>query len=180
MRSRSSRSYIDFKTRQKEQEYKKTITALKNEAAELKKTNATFKTMHQRDMKKINDLSGEEVAEEEQCIICMEPKIGLASLPCEHEFCVSCFAQHARETNTCPLCRDEFTCKPKKTEHLSDTLINGMVDEWADNIDPSYFMRMVGSYDKKTFNKKIEFLHWIVTANAKRIIKSKVRRYYEE
>ena len=180
-RSKRNKNYIELKTRQKEQEYQETIAALKNEVAELKKTNATFQTMHKRDIKKINDLSGEEVAEEECCVICMEPKSGIASLPCGHEFCTDCFAQHSRETNQCPLCRDEFTCKPKKSEHLSEALINGMVDEWADNIDPYYFMRMVDRYgQKRTFSERALFLRWIVTRNAAMIIANKVRPFYEE
>ena len=57
MRSKKNKNYIALKTRQKEQEYQETITALKNEVAELKKTNTTFQTMHQRDIKKINDVT---------------------------------------------------------------------------------------------------------------------------
>ena len=51
------------------------------------------------------------------CCICMEESAmqkGQAKLDCGHTYCISCFTQHARISNKCPLCRDSFAPEPKK------------------------------------------------------------------
>jgi len=51
------------------------------------------------------------------CCICMEESAmqkGQAKLDCGHTYCISCFTQHARNSNKCPLCRDSFAPEPKK------------------------------------------------------------------
>jgi hypothetical protein len=51
------------------------------------------------------------------CCICMDKEAtqkGHAKLDCGHMYCISCFAQHARNSNKCPLCRDVFAPAPKE------------------------------------------------------------------
>ena len=64
----------------------------------------------------------------ENCVICFENiNNNYAKLKCSHKFCISCFVQHARLNNTCPLCRDEFSIKPKKNLEMSDEIRNNLV-----------------------------------------------------
>ena len=51
------------------------------------------------------------------CCVCMDKEAtqkGHAKLDCGHMYCISCFAQHARNSNKCPLCRDVFAPAPKE------------------------------------------------------------------
>ena len=53
------------------------------------------------------------------CVVCMEPiSDNICLLKCKHAFCTSCFAQHMRNSGSCPLCRDIVTDKPKKMEPM--------------------------------------------------------------
>ena len=51
----------------------------------------------------------------EECPICFEPmteNTGIVTLGCGHEMCPSCFAQHARNDNRCPMCRTDLPGVP--------------------------------------------------------------------
>lgn len=58
------------------------------------------------------------------CVICMEDiSTNICVLECKHAFCVSCFANHMRESGNCPLCRSKVVEKPKKAEKMPDESI---------------------------------------------------------
>lgn len=64
------------------------------------------------------------------CVICMEPiSDNICLLKCKHAFCTSCFAQHMRNSGSCPLCRDIVTDKPKKMEPMPRELGATIVQE---------------------------------------------------
>ena len=57
---------------------------------------------------------------QETCPVCYE-KLGAARVTtgCGHNFCVSCFTQNARETDSCPMCRASLSdTNPKKKEPM--------------------------------------------------------------
>jgi hypothetical protein len=63
------------------------------------------------------------------CVICMdEIDDNLCMLKCKHAFCVSCYSQHIRIKNDCPLCRDVICEKVKKGVILPDEAIHLLVD----------------------------------------------------
>ena len=72
--------------------------------------------------------------EETSCPCCMEPiNYGSVTLNCKHKYCVDCFAKHSKIDNKCPLCRVEFSEKPKQKEDMldetRDCIINTYITE---------------------------------------------------
>ena len=60
----------------------------------------------------------------------MEPiSDNICLLKCKHAFCTSCFAQHMRNSGSCPLCRDIVTDKPKKMEPMPPQLSATIVQQ---------------------------------------------------
>lgn len=50
-----------------------------------------------------------------ECPICYDTiKDNQVMNKCGHKLCISCFSQHIRENNNCPMCRVEICQKPKK------------------------------------------------------------------
>tara|TARA_Y100000389_G_scaffold194699_1_gene225073 strand:+ start:8635 stop:9384 length:750 start_codon:yes stop_codon:yes gene_type:complete len=123
-----------------------------------------------------------------ECLICSEVMKGKVELKCGHEVCPNCFAQHSRLANTCPFCRDEFSCKPKKQrESMPDEILNNIADQWADNVwgpigqdeSNNYFHKQLQhNSSKKTKMEKAVHLKWLVRENSK-IIMKQMRGWYE-
>ena len=138
-----------------------------------------------RQNKTIQKLSGGKEAEldpeECDCAICMEPMQGRVTLRCGHEICPNCFAQHARQNNTCPFCREEFSCKPKKPrEKMPDSVADAIVDHWSTIVREDYFAAHCEVYkNKRSADEKEAHLRRLVVENAKIIIKHGVRNWYE-
>ena len=131
--------------------------------------------------REINQNDDKDVIDDEcNCAICMESMIGIATLRCGHSMCPDCFARHARENNTCPFCREEFSSKPKRIEPMSDAVTTELVNNWTEFIRPNYFEDMVNvNMSKRTLREKSDHLHYLVTKNAEIIIRNMVRPWYE-
>jgi hypothetical protein len=75
------------------------------------------------------------------CCVCMDEeatKKGQAKLDCGHTYCISCFAQHARLSNKCPLCRTSFAPEPKEErEKIPSFVIADQVQDQLDRFLPS-------------------------------------------
>jgi hypothetical protein len=161
------------------------VKTLRGELADLKTKNSSLETRMLRQNKTIKKLSGgkekELDPENYECTICMEPMKGQVSLSCGHEMCPDCFAQHSRQNNTCPFCREEFSCKPKKPpEPMPDSVVEAIVDCWSTKISVDYFANHTETHhNKKTPKEKEAHLRWLVTANSKVIIKNMIRPWYE-
>tara|TARA_A100001011_G_scaffold371352_1_gene428593 strand:+ start:2391 stop:2987 length:597 start_codon:yes stop_codon:yes gene_type:complete len=161
------------------------IKNLREELDDLKTKKSSLETRVLRQNKTIKELSGgkekELDPEDCDCAICMEPMKGKVTLRCGHEMCPDCFAQHARQNNTCPFCREEFSCKPKKRrEQMSDVVVDAIVDDWSRVVSVHYFARQSESNNNKTTSReKYDHLRWLVTANSKLIIKNRIRPWYE-
>jgi hypothetical protein len=57
-------------------------------------------------------------------------------LKCKHSFGVSCYSNHIRVKNTCPLCRAEICCKPKSMKKIPDSTVTSiMIEELAKKYD---------------------------------------------
>ena len=70
------------------------------------------------------------------CCVCMDEEAtqkGQAKLDCGHTYCISCFAQHARLSNKCPLCRDVFAPKPKEEREKIPSFV--IADQVQDQLD---------------------------------------------
>lgn len=123
-----------------------------------------------------------------ECLICSEVMKGKVELKCGHALCPNCFAQHSRLANTCPFCRDEFSCKPKKQrERMHDDVLNNIADQWADNVwgpvgqneRNNYFHKQLQyNTSLKTKIEKASHLQWLVRENSKLIMKT-MRTWYE-
>lgn len=123
-----------------------------------------------------------------ECLICSEVMKGKVELKCGHGLCPNCFAQHSRLANTCPFCRDEFSCKPKKQrERMHDDVLNNIADQWADNVwgpvgqneSNNYFHKQLEyNSSRKTKMEKASHLQWLVRENSKLIMKT-MRTWYE-
>ena len=123
----------------------------------------------------------EKVSDACDCVICLEPMQGLVTLHCGHILCPNCFAKHSRVNNTCPFCRQEFSCKPAKPpEPMPDFIVESLVDRWATLTGPDYFYNQLASNQSKQSDvDKMNHLRWLVCANAKLIIQNRVRPWYE-
>ena len=75
------------------------------------------------------------------CVCCMDEEAtqkGHAKLDCGHMYCISCFSQHARLSNKCPLCRTSFAPEPKKErEKIPAFVISDQVQERLDQMIPT-------------------------------------------
>lgn len=64
------------------------------------------------------------------CVICMESiSDNICLLKCKHAFCTTCFAQHMRNSGSCPLCRDFVADKPKKMDPMPPQLTATIVQQ---------------------------------------------------
>ena len=64
-----------------------------------------------------------------ECVICGESmKNNCCMLKCNHMFCTSCFAEHSRNSNSCPLCRVEYCTKPKKVEKIPRQVLHSIFE----------------------------------------------------
>jgi hypothetical protein len=112
------------------------------------------------------ELGGEH---DDNCPICLEPiNNGLVILKCNHRFCPSCFAQHSRVANNCPMCRDEFSTKPKTVvpmpRHVRESIINSLF-EHAPHGEIAYFNRLVTSIKMKSFEDAVKSLQYVTKNN---------------
>ena len=63
------------------------------------------------------------------CVICGESmKDNCCMLKCKHMFCTSCFAEHSRNSNSCPLCREEYCSKVKKIEKMPRQILHSIFE----------------------------------------------------
>jgi hypothetical protein len=70
------------------------------------------------------------------CCVCMDGEAtqkGQAKLDCGHTYCISCFTQHARLSNKCPLCREHFAPEPKKEREVIPAFV--IADQVHDQLD---------------------------------------------
>lgn len=161
------------------------VKTLREELNDLKTKNSSLETRVLRQNKTIKELSGGKEKELDpdgcDCAICMEPMQGQVTLRCGHEMCPECFAQHARQNNTCPFCREEFSCEPKKPpEPMPDSVADAIVNRWSRQIPGNYFADHTEvQNNKKTLHEKQDHLRWLVTANSKIIIKNMIIPWYE-
>lgn len=178
MRCRKNREWLA-------EENKKNIKTLREQIAYSNAKTDLLETRVLRQNNTIKDLSGGKEKEldpdDYECAICMEPMQGKVSLRCGHEMCPDCFARHARVNNTCPFCREEFSCKPKRLrETMSDTVSDAIVEQWSQIINDTYFSDQCNAHNnKETAIAKEQHLRWLVVENAKIIIKTGVRAWYE-
>jgi hypothetical protein len=167
------------------EENKLKIKTLREQLAD---SNAKTEVLERRVLRQnntIKDLSGGKEKELDpddcECAICMNPMQGKVSLRCGHEMCPDCFARHSRENNTCPFCREEFSCKPKRLrETMSDSVADAIVEHWSQMVSEDYFTHHARKVsNKETLNEKEAHLRWLVVENAKIIMKIGVRPWYE-
>ena len=84
--------------------------------------------------KEIESLSDEEIEQFRKmnttnCVICGESMKGnCCMLKCKHMFCTSCFAEHSRNSNSCPLCREEYCSKAKKIEKIPRQVLHSIFE----------------------------------------------------
>ena len=82
----------------------------------------------------IESLTDEEINQfrkmsKSECVICGESmKDNCCILKCKHSFCVSCFAEHSRNSNSCPLCREEYCSKSKKIEKMPRQVLHSIFE----------------------------------------------------
>tara|TARA_B100000902_G_scaffold376328_1_gene407301 strand:- start:1234 stop:1773 length:540 start_codon:yes stop_codon:yes gene_type:complete len=83
---------------------------------------------------------------EPTCSICMENMCGRVTLVCGHELCPECFAQHARQNNTCPFCRETFAPKVKKPTKMPLEQLNNIAETYFDALEGTgdYFTEQQG------------------------------------
>ena len=69
-----------------------------------------------------------------KCPICFEviPEGTGAVLVCNHTFCIACFAQHARQSHLCPMCRSEFSPALKQKEKQREMLPREVAERIVD------------------------------------------------
>lgn len=60
-----------------------------------------------------------------ECIICYNDKDqnGSVSLKCGHKYCVDCFIEHMRSSNTCAYCRTVVCSTPKPSKTISPEIV---------------------------------------------------------
>lgn len=119
--------------------------------------------------------------DEPSCAICMDSMKGCAILHCGHRMCAECFAQHARNSNACPFCRNEFAPKPKPPpEPIPDEVIHMMALLWAtEHTAGGYFKRMEEELSLRTDPGEREaFLIYVVRENSKLLMR-KVASWYD-
>lgn len=69
--------------------------------------------------------------EEEPCVICGDiMEQDCCKLKCNHKFCASCFAQHSRVSDKCPLCRTSVSGQDvKNMEKINTYIENGIIHQ---------------------------------------------------
>ena len=108
------------------------------------------------DMRAIVNKNTLKTLEETTCPICYEPMTnGHATLPCKHEFCLSCIIQHGRLCNECPLCLCEFATKPNKKPSYD---LNNIQPQMIQPIHENVFQ--IKSYTYK--NEYIDFMDYLL------------------
>ena len=88
---------------------------------------------YQDEVLKMSDkeLSSFSKIEEETCVICGDVmEQDCCKLKCNHKFCVSCFAQHSRVSDKCPLCRTAMSGNDvKQIEKMDSYIASGIISE---------------------------------------------------
>lgn len=103
--------FREFLTEQFEMLNTKNITVRRN--------NSITRRLEFDALEKAQQESLQKKIETYNCVICMEDiSTNICVLECKHAFCVSCFANHMRESGFCPLCRSKVVEKPKKAEKM--------------------------------------------------------------
>ena len=120
---------------------------------------------------------------EESCVICGEVmEQDCCKLKCNHKFCTSCFAQHSRVSDKCPLCRSSISGNDiKKIESINPYIINGIISDETFH-SRSYMIlndpdRFYLSYE--AIDREIEDFKDIVMAYASGNIEKKVLDDYK-
>ena len=100
--------FRQFLTEQVEQLNTKNVT--------VRRTKTTSRRLEFDALEKAQQPSLQDKIEPYNCVICMEDiSTNICVLECKHAFCVSCFANHMRESGNCPLCRSKVVEKTKKS-----------------------------------------------------------------
>ena len=106
-----------------------------------------------RKMKEKKNIEGEE------CTICMDVMRGEVKLKCGHKMCPECFAQHSRNTNTCPYCRDVFSPKvegkARITEQLGEEMVKEVVDDYFDTDEENEINTKLNNLLELNTNEKV-------------------------
>lgn len=114
------------------------------------------------------------------CLICTEEIQGPVILKCGHTLCASCFAQHARVSNKCPFCRDQFAPPPKKLrEQMPPEIIDALADRWTTHHgDQGYFALVEHNVTQlEEGAARQQFLKWFVCENSK-VLMRQVSEWY--
>lgn len=83
------------------------------------------------------------------CIICFEEtSTNIAKLDCDHSYCISCFAQHIRQSGSCPLCRKDIVSKPKKIEKMPSQVMTQIIENQANLLYPERNVMSLENYIK--------------------------------
>lgn len=63
-----------------------------------------------------------------ECIICYneKDKNGCVSLKCGHDYCVDCFVEHMRSSNTCAYCRAVVCSMPKSRKKITPEIVESL------------------------------------------------------
>ena len=115
--------FRQFLTEQFEMLNTKNVTVRRNKS--------TSRRLEFDPLEKAQQPSLQDKIETYNCVICMEDiSTNICVLECKHAFCVSCFANHMRESGNCPLCRSKVVEKPKKAEKMPDeTVYQNMMNQ---------------------------------------------------
>lgn len=64
-----------------------------------------------------------------ECVICYDNKYknGCVSLKCGHDYCVDCFVEHMRSSNTCAYCRIAICSTPKPNKKISPEVVRRLL-----------------------------------------------------
>ena len=119
-------------------------------------------------LKKSSEIMNEE---DNECPICMEPIVnGIVVLKCAHKLCPECYAKHSRVNNKCPMCRDEFSEKPKIASPMPDETRDSIVDRLFENTtdgEDKYFEKMATSIKMKSLEEATKSLKYLTKTNCK-------------
>jgi hypothetical protein len=115
----------------------------------------------------------QKITEKHTCPCCLEEiKNGIVILKCSHVYCPSCYAEHSRHDNKCPMCRDEFASKPKKTETIPEQSIDAIIEQMFDsapNGANKYFEDMAVKIKMRSLRDATNIITYITKANCKLI-----------
>lgn len=110
---------------------------------------------------------------QETCPVCYE-KLGAARVTtaCGHNFCVSCFTQNARETDSCPMCRASLSdTNPKKKEPMGLDVSHQLLGDIIDSACPT---TIVGLYET-IYHDIVEMEKEITAVQSEKTVSTRAR-----